>query len=93
LPESYAAKLEQAQDFMLANLETTQDSYHGFKDYEVQRLERDIAWMRSTVNVSAQTQADFYRFFNEHDQRRGTDFEKTFPEMLAWWKQCSSHAR
>ena len=93
LPESYAAKLEQARDYMLANLETESDPFHGFKDYEVQRLERDIAWMRSTVNVSTQDLGDFYRFFTEHDRRRGTDFEKTFPEMLTWWKQCGLHAR
>ena len=94
LPESYAAKLEQARDFMLANLETESDPFHGFKDYEVQRLERDIAWMRSASNtIPIQHLADFYRFFAEHDRRRGTDFEKTFPEMLTWWKQCSLHAR
>jgi organic radical activating enzyme len=93
LGESYAAKLEQARDFMLANLETESDPFHGFKDYEVQRLERDIAWMRSTINVSTRDLGDFYRFFTEHDRRRGTDFEKTFPEMLTWWRQCSLHAR
>jgi len=93
LSESYAAKLEQARDFMVANLETESDPFHGFKDYEVQRLERDIAWMRSTINVSTQDLGDFYRFFSEHDRRRGTNFEKTFPEMLAWWKQCEYHAR
>lgn len=94
LPESYAAKLEQAQDFMLANLETESDPFHGFKDYEVQRLERDIAWMRSASSTSNPRHlADFYRFFTEHDRRRGTDFEKTFPEMLTWWKQCDLHAR
>ena len=93
LPESYAAKLEQARDFMLENLETESDPFHGFKDYEVQRLERDIAWMRSTINVSTQDLGDFYRFFSEHDRRRGTNFEKTFPEMITRWKQCSLHAR
>ena len=94
LPESYAAKLEQARDFMLENLETEADPFHGFKDYEVQRLERDIAWMRSASNTSStQHLADFYRFFTEHDRRRGTNFEKTFPEMISWWKQCEYHAR
>jgi hypothetical protein len=93
LPESYAAKLEQARDFMLENLETESDPFHGFKDYEVQRLERDIAWMRSNVNVSTRDLGDFYRFFTEHDRRRGTNFESTFPEMITWWKQCSLHAR
>jgi organic radical activating enzyme len=94
LPESYAAKLEQARDFMLANLETESDPFHGFKDYEVQRLERDIAWMRSASNTSSPDHlADFYRFFTEHDRRRGTNFEATFPEMITWWRQCSLHAR
>jgi hypothetical protein len=77
---------------MLENLETAADPFHGFKDYEVQRLERDIAWMRSAAPQPT-AMADFYRFFNEHDQRRGTDFEQTFPEMLTWWKQCGLHAR
>jgi organic radical activating enzyme len=94
LPESYAVKLEQARDFMLENLETESDPFHGFKDYEVQRLERDIAWMRSASNTSSPDHlADFYRFFSEHDRRRDTDFEKTFPEMITWWRQCSLHAR
>jgi organic radical activating enzyme len=94
LPESYAAKLEQARDFMLENLETEADPFHGFKDYEVQRLERDIAWMRSASNTSSPDHlADFYRFFSEHDRRRGTNFEATFPEMITWWRQCSLHAR
>ena len=92
LPESYVAKLEQARDFMLENLETESDPFHGFKDYEVQRLERDIAWMRS-ASPQPSAMADFYRFFNEHDRRRGTNFEATFPEMITWWKQCSLHAR
>jgi hypothetical protein len=37
--------------------------------------------------------ADFYRFFAEHDRRRGTDFLKTFPEMSAWWAECKYHAQ
>jgi hypothetical protein len=37
-------------------------------------------------------QADFYRFFNEHDRRRNTDFLKTFPEMAQWWDECKYHA-
>jgi hypothetical protein len=41
----------------------------------------------------SQAKADFYRFFSEHDQRRGTDFLKTFPEMRAWWQECEYHAR
>jgi hypothetical protein len=92
LPESYAAVLERTADWMELNMETDQDPFHGFKDYEVQRLRRDIAWMRDgqklNVEYIQQNKADFYRFFAEHDRRRGTDFLTTFPEMSAWWREC-----
>ena len=94
LPEGYAFKLEQARDYMLANMTTEANPLHGFKDFEVQRLERDIAWMREGQQQdNTQAKADFYRFFAEHDQRRGTNFSKTFPEMTAFWKECEYHAR
>jgi hypothetical protein len=96
LPESYAHKHEEVREFMLTQLETEQNRFQGFKDYEVQRLDRDIAWMRDGDKLDPayvrQNRADFYRFFNEHDQRRGTDFVKTFPEMTAWWNECQYHA-
>jgi hypothetical protein len=94
LPESYAIQLERARDFMLANMVTEADPLHGFKDYEVQRLERDIAWMREgQLKDTTVAKADFYRFFNEHDQRRGTDFLTAFPVMRSWWAECEYHAR
>ena len=94
LPESYARQLESARDFMLANMITEANPLHGFKDYEIQRLERDIAWMREgQLQDHAQAKADFYRFFSEHDRRRGTDFLKSFPEMRSWWAECEYHAR
>ena len=94
LPESYAQQLERARDFMLANMVTEADPLHGFKDYEVQRIERDIAWMREGQHKDNTTaKADFYRFFNEHDSRRGTDFLTSFPEMRSWWAECEYHAR
>ena len=95
LPASYAFKLEQLKNYMTANLETEAARFKGFKDYEVQRLDRDIAWMRNgqPPEVREKAQADFYRFFNEHDRRRGTDFLATFPEMRAWWEECKAHAQ
>ena len=33
---------------------------------------------------------NFYRFFSEHDKRRGTDFVKTFPEFEDFWSLCKS---
>jgi organic radical activating enzyme len=97
LPESYVDQLEQTWTWMMKNLETSEDPFHGFKDYELARLDRDIAWMRDgtklDTNYIQQNKADFYRFFSEHDRRRGTDFLKIFPEMSNWWKECEYHAR
>jgi organic radical activating enzyme len=97
LPESYADQLEQTWIWMMKNLETPTDPFHGFKDYELARLDRDIAWMRDGQRLDPayvnQHKADFYRFFSEHDRRRGTDFSKTFPEMITWWKECEYYAR
>ena len=94
LPESYVQRLEGVRDWMSQNLTTHADPYNGFKDYEVARLDRDIAWMRSAqAKDHAPARADFYRFFLEHDRRRGTDFLATFPEMASWWSECEYHAR
>ena len=94
LPASYAAKLEEVKAFMVEHMEDPRYPYQGFKDYEVARLDRDIAWMRSAQDQDhSQARADFYRFFAEHDRRRGTNFLTTFPEMRSWWEECQYHAR
>ena len=97
LPESYVHKLVDLHDWMASRAETEHTRFQGFKDYEIARLDRDIAWMRNGQQLDSayldRSRADFYRFFSEHDRRRGTDFLKTFPEMSAWWRQCEYHAR
>ena len=97
LPESYVDKLELLWAWMLAQLETEEQPFKGFKDFELARLDRDIAWMRDGQKLSLEylnkSKADFYRFFSEHDRRRATDFVATFPEMRSWWKECERHAR
>jgi len=97
LPPSYADILERVADWMEINLEQPENPFKGFKDYEVQRLRRDIAWMREGQKLDPEylnrNKADFYRFFSEHDRRRGTDFLSTFPNMRQWWQECEYHAR
>jgi len=94
LPESYAAILERTADWMELNMVTEDNPFHGFKDFEVQRLRRDIAWMREGQKKDCtQERADFYRFFAEHDRRRGTNFLNTFPQMRQWWEECRAHAQ
>jgi hypothetical protein len=97
LPESYADRLELLWAWMVRQIETDAEPFKGFKDYELHRLDRDIAWMRDGAKLNSArvktNKADFYRFFSEHDRRRNTNFLKTFPEMKAWWAECEYHAR
>jgi hypothetical protein len=90
-------QLEYLWAWMLRQIETEETRFQGFKDYEISRLDRDIAWMRDGQKLDSsyiqKNKADFFRFFNEHDQRRGTNFLQTFPEMSAWWKECEYYAK
>jgi organic radical activating enzyme len=94
LPEPYADKLEHLWAWMIRQIETDQAPFQGFKDYELDRLDRDIAWMRAGQGTDhSRARADFWRFFTEHDRRRGTNFLTTFPEMRSWWAECERDAR
>jgi organic radical activating enzyme len=97
LPSVYAKRLQDVVDWMTENLETPDRPYHGFKDYEVQRMQRVVDWMKEGWRLQPEyvklQRADFYRFFNEHDKRRNTDFLNTFPEMKEFWEECRYHAQ
>jgi organic radical activating enzyme len=97
LPPVYADRLEQVANWMELHKETADKLFQGFKDYEIQRMRRDIDWMREGSKLDhdyvKMQRADFYRFFNEHDKRRQTDFLKTFPQMREFWDECRYHAQ
>ena len=61
----------------------------GYSDIEVQKVRRIYDWMLATdeEKIISQRQ-DFYRFFKEHDKRRGTNFKKTFPELADFYEDC-----
>jgi organic radical activating enzyme len=84
LPKAYEQCLWDCINFMNDNL----DEMHGFKDYEVLKMRRDLQFMQKGTDNIERKRADFYRFFSEHDRRRGTNFEKTFPEMTEFWNEC-----
>jgi hypothetical protein len=97
LPPVYSGVLERVADWMELHLETADDPFHGFKDYEVQRIRRDIDWMKEGRNLDPDyvklQRADFYRFFHEYDLRHKKDFTTTFPEMKEFWNECKYHAQ
>ncbi len=97
LPPVYAKRLQDVVNWMQSNLETPERPFQGFKDYEVQRMQRVLDWMQEGSKLDQEyiklQRADFYRFFNEHDKRRGTWFLNTFPEMQEFWNECRYHAQ
>jgi len=88
LPESYAWFLQNVVHWMQPQTETVDTRFNGFKDYEVVKLQRVVDWMHEHRREDKKTMADFYRFFNEHDSRRKTNFLKIFPEMSDWYNTC-----
>lgn len=104
LPPAYYTMLEDAIKFMKQNqIVEGEDRFDGFKDYEIQRMERDLAWMKAgkklTDKYIHEQRADFYRFFNEYDKRITAgwpDDSQTlvdvFPEMREFWQECKWHA-
>lgn len=88
LPPAYRWKLEQVRAWMEQNkLVEEQNRYDGFKDYEIQRMDRIIATMKMTNNET-KIKRDFYRFFTEHDKRHNLSFIDVFPEMTTFWDEC-----
>jgi hypothetical protein len=61
---------------------------------EVLKMERILEWMKSPMqeNELLTARKNFYHFFSQHDQRRGTDFLGTFPEMREFWGHCKALA-
>lgn len=64
-------------------LETPNPIIPGYLDIEIQKIKRIYDWMITRdKNLELNTQRyDFGKYFTEHDKRRGTNFEKTFPEL------------
>jgi len=105
LPESYTVILADVVKYMKQHqLKEGEQRFDGFKDYEIQRLERDLDWMKKgkklTDKYLHEQRADFYRFFNEYDKRRGATtkdardetFLDVFPQMKEFWQECKYHA-
>jgi hypothetical protein len=64
--------------------------YAGYTDIEIDKLSRIADWMEADHDEEQikRSRSNFYRFFKAHDERRGTDFIKTFPEFENFWEEC-----
>jgi len=91
LTDEYKTYMDSSLDFMNANKNTLE--VPGFHDYEITRLARFIEFMKSPPNENEnldipRMRRDFYKFMDEHDNRRRTNFLKTFPELENFYNAC-----
>ena len=76
LPSYYQEYIEDAIEFMEENTYT--EDFVGFYDFEIDKVKRNLAFMKQHNNGEIE---NFKLHFQQHDQRRGTNFSKTFPEF------------
>jgi hypothetical protein len=90
LPEAYQQIHQDNTEWMQANSGEDQKDYTLFKDFEIQKMQRNLAYWQKNYADDKTQKKNFYAFFTEHDRRRGTSFLKTFPEMREFWEECRS---
>lgn len=90
LPEAYQQIHSDNIEWMKQNSGIDQKNFSLFKDFEIQKMQRNLSYWQKNYVDDRKQKNNFYKFFTEHDRRRGTNFEKTFPEMLEFWKDCKN---
>lgn len=87
--DQYMKYMNQCLDFMQENL--NEQDPNKFSLVEVERFRRIVSYMETThydVDKLTEGRKDFFNWFSALDQRRETDFKKTFPEMKSFFKTC-----
>jgi organic radical activating enzyme len=89
LPLDYADKIYD-QYLLASSLRDHDKEFPGFVDIEIDKIKRIYDWVMSPQDPIEQmkNRHNFYKFFNEHDRRRDTNFVKTFPELEEFFNFC-----
>jgi hypothetical protein len=79
-------------DFMQENKETTLNRYKGFKDYEIDKLQRLYDWAAEPMQPEEEIlhKKNFIAHFRQHDERRNTNLKTMFPELLPFIEECEA---
>jgi hypothetical protein len=76
-------------DFILANLDDK--NRNKFSELEYEKFLRVVKYMETTLYTQERLlegKRDFFNWFTEYDRRRGTDFVKTFPDLITFMESC-----
>ena len=89
LPSKWAKEIRKCAQYadFLGMPRFTHD-YIGYSDVEIQKIIRSYDWMIAIKDEKRlmNQRKNFGRFFQAHDERRGTDFKKTFPELADFYE-------
>ena len=74
------------------------NSHQGFEDYELEKLKRIVIQILTKIKTNEEKDSDdtilnrakFYEFVNKIDDRSGSNFLETFPEMKEFYNLCRS---
>ena len=93
LPQKWAKevfKTAQYTDFL--GIPKFDHKHVGYSDIETQKIKRIYDWMisREDDEKLKHQRYNFGKFFKAHDERRGTNFVKTYPELEDFWHYCQN---
>jgi len=91
LPKEWSKEIfETAQYTDFLGIPKFDHKHVGYSDIETQKIKRIYDWMLSANDDEKllHQRYNFGKFFKAHDERRGTDFVKTYPELEEFWKYC-----
>tara|TARA_A100000172_G_scaffold81042_5_gene72586 strand:+ start:2502 stop:3908 length:1407 start_codon:yes stop_codon:yes gene_type:complete len=93
LPQKWAKevfKTAQYTDFL--GIPKFDHKHVGYSDIETQKIKRIYDWMisREEDEQLKHQRYNFGKFFKAHDERRGTNFVKTYPELEDFWHYCQN---
>ena len=87
--EQFIIYMDDSLQFIKDNLDD--NDVDKFTSVEYEKFRRVVDYMKNT-NYPSETidegRKDFYNWFTALDQRRGTDFLKTFPELTNFYEEC-----
>jgi hypothetical protein len=89
--EEFMPYMQRHLDFILANLDDK--NRNKFSELEYEKFLRVVKYMETTLYTQERLlegKRDFFNWFTEYDRRRGTDFAKTFPDLIEFMENCCS---
>lgn len=90
LTEDFSDYMRSDLNFMVANSVYMGNPVIPFSEHETSKMKRIISWFDSLEENDERMhlRRKFHTYFVEHDRRKGTNFNLTFPEMQSFRQLC-----